>query len=61
LARLVEAGRAYPAYETAQELELKRKVALGRGLPPIYDRAALAAGRTGASGWIMRRRSSGTT
>ncbi len=42
LARLAEAGRAYPAYETAQELELKRKVALGRGLPPIYDRAALA-------------------
>ncbi|MGQ0659408.1 glutamate--tRNA ligase, partial [Sphingosinicella sp.] len=42
LARLVEVGRAYPAYETAQELELKRKVALGRGLPPIYDRAALA-------------------
>src|SRR5688572_9362162 len=25
------AGRIYPAYETAQELELKRKVALGRG------------------------------
>jgi glutamyl-tRNA synthetase len=42
LARLVEAGRAYPAYETTQELELKRKIALGRGLPPIYDRAALA-------------------
>jgi len=39
---LREAGRIYPAYETAQELELKRKVALGRGLPPIYDRAALA-------------------
>ena len=35
------AGRVYPAYETAQELELKRKIALGRGLPPIYDRAAL--------------------
>jgi glutamyl-tRNA synthetase len=35
-------GRIYPAYETAQELELKRKVQLGRGLPPIYDRAALA-------------------
>jgi glutamyl-tRNA synthetase len=35
------AGRLYPAYETAQELELKRKIALGRGLPPIYDRAAL--------------------
>jgi glutamyl-tRNA synthetase len=42
LAELVGAGRAYPAYETAQELELKRKVSLGRGLPPIYDRAALA-------------------
>ncbi len=40
--RLKAAGRVYPAYETAQELDLKRKVALGRGLPPIYDRAALA-------------------
>lgn len=35
-------GRVYPCYESAQELELKRKVRLGRGLPPIYDRAALA-------------------
>jgi glutamyl-tRNA synthetase len=35
------AGRVYPAYETQQELDLKRKVLLGRGLPPIYDRAAL--------------------
>jgi glutamyl-tRNA synthetase len=40
--RLKAAGRVYPCYETAQELDLKRKVALGRGLPPIYDRAALA-------------------
>jgi glutamyl-tRNA synthetase len=40
--RLRAAGRVYPAYESAQELDLKRKVALGRGLPPIYDRAALA-------------------
>ena len=39
---LRDAGRIYPAYETQQELELKRKVQLGRGLPPIYDRAALA-------------------
>ena len=38
---LLAAGRIYPAYETAQELDLKRKVQLGRGLPPIYDRAAL--------------------
>ncbi len=35
------AGRVYPAYESAQELDLKRKIQLGRGLPPIYDRAAL--------------------
>jgi len=40
-AALRGAGRIYPAYETAQELELKRKILLGRGLPPIYDRAAL--------------------
>ena len=38
---LVDAGRIYPAYETAQELDLKRKVQLGRGLPTVYDRAAL--------------------
>src|SRR3546814_4714923 len=34
-------GRIYPCYESAQELELKRKVLLSRGLPPVYDRAAL--------------------
>ena len=39
--RLRAAGRVYPAYETPQELDLKRKVQLGRGLPPVYDRAAL--------------------
>jgi glutamyl-tRNA synthetase len=39
---LKAAGRVYPAYESAQELDLKRKVLLGRGLPPVYDRAALA-------------------
>ncbi|ALE18082.1 Glutamyl-tRNA(Gln) synthetase [Altererythrobacter epoxidivorans] len=38
---LREAGRVYPCYETAQELDLRRKILLGRGLPPIYDRAAL--------------------
>ena len=41
LERLRASGRAYPAYERAQELELKRKVQLGRGKPPVYDRAAL--------------------
>ena len=42
--KLVAAGRVYRCYESAQELDLKRKVLLGRGLPPIYDRAALALG-----------------
>ncbi|KLI65272.1 glutamate--tRNA ligase [Aurantiacibacter marinus] len=38
--KLKATGRVYPAYETQRELELKRKIQLGRGLPPIYDRAA---------------------
>jgi glutamyl-tRNA synthetase len=41
LAKLHADGRAYPAYETAQELDLKRKVQLSRGRPPVYDRSAL--------------------
>ena len=44
--KLVAAGRLYRCYETAQELDLKRKVRLGRGLPPIYDRAALDLSET---------------
>ncbi|QOT71044.1 MULTISPECIES: glutamate--tRNA ligase [Sphingobium] len=39
---LKASGHVYPAYETAQELDLRRKVLLGRGLPPVYDRAALS-------------------
>ncbi len=38
---LKAAGRLYPAYETAEELDRRRKVQLSRGLPPVYDRAAL--------------------
>ena len=38
------AGRIYPCYETAQELDVKRKIQLSRGLPPIYDRGALTLG-----------------
>lgn len=34
-------GRVYPCYETPEELSLKRKTQLARGLPPIYDRGAL--------------------
>ncbi len=40
--QLKASGHVYPAYETQQELELRRKVLLGRGLPPVYDRAALS-------------------
>ncbi|MEH3145063.1 MAG: glutamate--tRNA ligase [Methylobacterium frigidaeris] len=39
--RLRRAGRLYPAYETPEELERRRRRQLGRGQPPIYDRAAL--------------------
>ena len=34
-------GRLYAAYETPDELEFRRKRQLARGLPPVYDRAAL--------------------
>ena len=35
-------GRLYPAYESEAELELKRRLQRASGLPPVYDRAALA-------------------
>lgn len=42
--RLKAAGRLYPCYETAEELSLRRKSLVSRGLPPVYDRAALRLG-----------------
>ena len=39
--RLKASGRLYPCYDTSEELDRRRKVQLSRGLPPIYDRAAL--------------------
>jgi glutamyl-tRNA synthetase len=54
--RLKDAGRVYPCYETSEELELRRKVLLGRGLPPVYERkqadAAVPEGR--APHWRFR-------
>ena len=41
LLKLIEIGRAYPCYETQEELMLKRKALLMSGKPPVYDRAAL--------------------
>ena len=42
VATLKGAGRLYPCYETAEELERRRRIQLTRGQPPIYDRAALS-------------------
>ena len=39
--RLRGLGQLYPCYETADELDRKRKRQQARGQPPVYDRAAL--------------------
>ncbi|MCU0881870.1 MAG: glutamate--tRNA ligase [Hyphomonadaceae bacterium] len=39
--RLKADGFLYPCYETSDDLDRKAKIARSRGLPPIYDRAAL--------------------
>jgi len=41
LEQLKASGRVYPCFETQAELDLKRKTQLGRGMPPVYDRASL--------------------
>lgn len=40
--KLKAAGLLYPCYETAEELDLRRKVRRTRGLPPVYGREALS-------------------
>ncbi|WP_018147130.1 glutamate--tRNA ligase [Henriciella marina] len=40
--RLRGMGLLYACYETADELDRKRKIALSRGRPPVYDRSALS-------------------
>ncbi len=39
--KLKKAGLLYPCYETADELDRKRKRQMARGKPPVYDRAGL--------------------
>jgi len=39
--KLKTQGVLYPCYESADEIDRKRKRLMARGLPPIYDRAAL--------------------
>lgn len=41
LDRMKRDGLIYPAYETPEELDRKRKRQQARGLPPVYDRASL--------------------
>ncbi len=41
-AALKQRGLLYACYETPDELERKRRLQRARGLPPIYDRAALS-------------------
>ena len=41
--RLRATGRVYACYETPEELDLRRKVLLGRGLPPVYERKPVGA------------------
>ena len=38
---LIAKGRIYACYDTPEELEIKRKRAMAKGLAPIYDRQAL--------------------
>jgi glutamyl-tRNA synthetase len=40
--KLKASGRLYPAYETAGELERRRKRQIAMHKPPVYDRAALS-------------------
>ena len=43
---LKRAGLLYPCYETAEELERRRKLRLSRRLPPVYGREALRLAET---------------
>jgi glutamyl-tRNA synthetase len=36
--KLKAAGRVYACYETPEELDIRRKILLSRGLPPVYER-----------------------
>ena len=41
VSQLKQQGRLYACYETAEELDRKRKRLASRGKPPIYDRAGM--------------------
>lgn len=53
---LLQKNRLYPCFETQDELEVKRKLQLSKGLPPIYDRAALNLTQEQITDYIIRGR-----
>ncbi|HJD54406.1 MAG TPA: glutamate--tRNA ligase [Rickettsia endosymbiont of Proechinophthirus fluctus] len=53
---LLDKKRLYACYETPEELELKRKFQLSKGLPPIYDRASLNLTKEQAKKYIEQGR-----
>jgi glutamyl-tRNA synthetase len=57
LARLVEAGKAYYAFETAEELDARRQAAKAAGVPYRYDRGpALALPRATVEQYLREGR-----
>lgn len=53
---LLDEKRLYACYETPEELELKRKFQLSKGMPPIYDKAALKLTEEQAQKYIEQGR-----
>ena len=54
--RLRDAGLLYPCYESADELDRKRKRQQARGQPPVYDRAALGLSQAQRDGFEAQGR-----
>ena len=54
--QLKTTGRVYACYETPEDLAVRRKLLLSRGLPPIYERKPLgaAAPSNSAAHWRFR-------
>ena len=54
--QLIEQGRLYPYFESAEELEVKRKLQLTNGLPPNNDRASLNLSKQQIENYIQNGR-----
>lgn len=53
---LIAQWKLYPCFETQEELEIKRKLQLNKGMPPLYDRAALKLSKEQIDEYIKRGR-----